>query len=194
MVRRLAIGGLVGGVATSLAEQRLALAVEAARLGSWTWDMASGITTWDGRLEEMHGLPPGGFGGTFADWVAVLHPDDRETCLATVNEALASPGPYILRHRTIWADGSVHMIECRGTVLVDDDGQPNGTTGVAIDVTLRERIVNTLQEALLPHRLPFVPGTAVAARYRPAETATEMGGDWYAVVARSRRVPRCRHR
>jgi PAS domain S-box-containing protein len=147
--------------------------------------MASGITTWDSRLEEMHGLAPGGFGGTFADWVAVLHPDDRETCLATVNEALASPRPYILQHRTTWPDGSVHMIECRGTVLVDDDGQPTGTTGVAIDVTLRERLVTTLQEALLPRRLPFVPGTAVAARYRPAETATEMGGDWYAVVARS---------
>ena len=101
-----------------------------------------------------------------------------------MNEALASPGPYILRHRTIWPDGSVHMIECRGTVLVDDDGQPTGTTGVAIDVTSRERLVNTLQEALLPHKLPFAPGTAVAARYRPAETATEMGGDWYAVVAR----------
>ncbi len=48
--------------------------------------MASAITTWDVRLEEMHGLPPGGFGGTFADWVAVLHPDDREACLATVSE------------------------------------------------------------------------------------------------------------
>ena len=69
-------------------------------------------------------------------------------------------------------------------VLVDDDGQPTGTTGVAIDVTSRERIVNTLQEALLPRRLPFAPGTAVAARYRPAETAAEVGGDWYAVVAR----------
>lgn len=173
----------MGAVATPLAEQRLALAVEAARLGSWTWDMASGVTTWDSRLEEMHGLPPGGFGGTFADWVAVLHPDDRETCIATVNDALAAPGPYILRHRTTWRDGSVHMIECRGTVLVDDDGQPTGTTGVAIDVTSRERLVDTLQQALLPRALPVAPGTAVAARYRPAETNTEMGGDWYAVVA-----------
>jgi len=56
--------------AMTVAEQRLALAVEAARLGSWTWDMAAGTTTWDERPAEMHGLPPGGFGGTFEDWVA----------------------------------------------------------------------------------------------------------------------------
>ena len=180
----------------SVAEQRLALAIEAAQLGSWTWDMASGTTTWDERLEEMHGLPPGGFGGTFEDWVAALHPLDRDECIALVQAALANPGPYRLVHRTIWTDGSEHVIECRGTVLTDSAGQPTGTTGVAIDVTNRERraaavsealaherqLVQTFQQALLPSALPSVPGTAVAARYRAAETNTEVGGDWYAVV------------
>ena len=66
---------------TSVAEQRLALALEAAELGTWTWDMASGASVWDARLEALHGLPPGGFGGTFDDWVAALYPDDRPECL-----------------------------------------------------------------------------------------------------------------
>lgn len=165
------------------ASTRLALAIDAARLGSWTWDAASGITTWEERLEEMHGLPPGGFGGTFEDWVAALHPDDRADCLARVQAALADPSPYILLHRSIWPDGSIHSIECRGTVLVDADNTPIGTTGVAIDVTLREHLVHTLQRALLPSEIPTVPGTRVAARYRPSETRSEVGGDWYAVIA-----------
>ena len=67
---------------TSLIEFRLTLALEAAQLGTWTWDMAAGTTTWDVRLEELHGLPPGGFGGTFEDWLASLHPEDRAECLA----------------------------------------------------------------------------------------------------------------
>ena len=181
----------------SVTEQRLALAIEAARLGCWTWDMASGTTTWDERLEEMHGLPPGGFGGTFDDWVAALHPDDRAECIARVETALAHPGPYVLLHRTTWSDRSEHYIECRGTVLVDDEGQPTGTTGVAIDVTGRERreaaviealaqqqnLVQTLEESLLPVVLPSVPGVSVSARHRAAETGTEIGGDWYAVIA-----------
>jgi PAS domain-containing protein len=109
---------------TSLIEFRLTLALEAAQLGTWTWDMAAGTTTWDVRLEELHGLPPGGFGGTFEDWLASLHPEDRAECLARVERALASPGPYVLLHRTIWRDGSVHYIECRGTVLTDEVARP----------------------------------------------------------------------
>jgi PAS domain S-box-containing protein len=181
---------------TSLIEFRLALALEAAQLGTWTWDMAAGTTTWDVRLEELHGLPPGGFGGTFEDWLASLHPEDRAECLARVERALASPGPYVLLHRTIWRDGSVHHIECRGTVLTDEGGAPTGTTGVAIDVTDREQhrvatsealarerdLVGVLQQALLPTSLPEVPGTTIGVRYIPAQSDAGVGGDWYAVL------------
>jgi hypothetical protein len=183
-------------VVTSLTDQRLALALDAARLGTWTWDMALGTSTWDIRLEELHGLPPGGFGGMFEDWIASLYPDDRAECLARVEQALASPGPYVLLHRTIWPDGSNHFIECRGTVTTDADGRPTGTTGVAIDVTERERdqavttaalvrereLVEVLQQALLPLSLPEVAGTKISARYMPSQSDAGVGGDWYALL------------
>ncbi len=179
----------------SVAEQRLTLALEAAGLGTWTWDMATATTEWDVRLEELHGLSPGGFGGTFDDWVASLHPDDRAECVRRVQRALESPGPYVLLHRTTWLDGSIHWIECRGRVTVDDHGMPTGTIGVALDVTERERrdamveveleekhdLVTSLQQALLPSEIPSVPGVRVAARY-VAAGSTVVGGDWYAVV------------
>src|SRR3954471_16397202 len=140
--------------------------------------MALGTTTWDARLEELHGLAPGQFGGTFEDWLEALYPEDRAECLARVDAALGNPGPYVLHHRTVWPDGSVHHIECRGMVLVDEDGTPTGTTGVAIDVTERERrraamadalvdqreLVQTLQRALLPAVIPRVPGVTVTTR------------------------------
>jgi PAS domain S-box-containing protein len=181
---------------TSLTDQRLALALEAAQLGTWTWTMATASTKWNERLEELHGLKPGEFGGTFEDWLASLHPEDRAECVARVERALADPGPYVLQHRTIWADGSIHHIECRGMVLVDEAGAPTGTTGVAIDVTDRERraaaatkalvqqheVIDTLQQALLPATLPQVRGTTIAARYVAAQTSLAVGGDWYAVL------------
>jgi PAS domain S-box-containing protein len=178
----------------SVVDERLALALEAAGLGTWTWDMASAATTWDVRLEELHGLGPGEFGGTFEDWLAALHPDDRAECLRRVEDALARRGPYLLLHRTTWPDGSLHWIECRGRVVVDDAGEPTGTIGVALDVTERELheavvtaeldekedLVASLQQALLPAVLPSVPGVTVAARY--VATRSDIGGDWYAVV------------
>jgi PAS domain S-box-containing protein len=180
----------------TIVEQRLQLALDAGQLGTWTWSIAAGRTVWDERLEELHGLEPGGFGGTFEDWVESLHPDDRAECLARVEAALAAPGPYVLLHRTTWRDGSVHHIECRGTVLVDVDGTPTGTTGIAFDVTdrqdrdaaltlelAREReVVQTLQCVLLPVDLPTVAGARVAARYLAAEANVDVGGDWYAIL------------
>jgi PAS domain S-box-containing protein len=183
-------------VVVATVEERLALALEAAQLGTWTWDMARGTTTWDVRLEELHGLPPGGFGGTYEDWVDALHPEDRASCLARVERALQAPGPYELLHRTTWPDGSIHWIECRGRVLVDESGAVVGTTGVAGDVTARKelesavteqhaaerQLVDVLQTALLPATLPPVAGASMAARYRPAAGAAPIGGDWYAVI------------
>jgi len=43
-------------------------------------------------------------------------------------------------------------------------------------------IAETLQRSLLPERLPQLPGLAVAARYQPAATEAEVGGDWYDVI------------
>jgi PAS domain S-box-containing protein len=43
----------------------------------------------------------------------------------------------------------------------------------------RTHIASTLQRSLLPPRLPVVPGLTIAARFRAAGTATEVGGDFY---------------
>lgn len=44
------------------------------------------------------------------------------------------------------------------------------------------QIAETLQRSLLPDRLPEIPGVALAARYVPATTDVQVGGDWYDVV------------
>jgi PAS domain S-box-containing protein len=175
--------------------ERLALALEAGNLGTWTWDSATGRTVWDERLEAMHGMAPGSFGGTFEDWQASLDPDDRAGCVARVEAAMANPGQYTLLHRSVWPDGSVHWLEGRGLVLTDDDGTPTGTIGVVLDVTEREerqaalarrvaedtRLIHNVQRALLPVRMPEVEGIEFAARYEAAP-GSAIGGDWYAFV------------
>ncbi len=79
---------------------------------------------------------------------------------------------------------------------MDADGLPIGTTGVAMDVTIRERqnaattealaqqrvVVDTLQRALLRAVIPRVAGVEVATRYMAADRDAAVGGDWYAVV------------
>jgi PAS domain S-box-containing protein len=66
------------------------LALDAGGLGTWRWDMISGATVWDERLESLFGLAPGGFDGSFDAYVGLLHPDDRDSVLRTVADAVES--------------------------------------------------------------------------------------------------------
>jgi PAS domain S-box-containing protein len=45
------------------------------------------------------------------------------------------------------------------------------------------RIAETLQRSLLPEELPSLPGVELAARYLPAASEAEIGGDWYDAIA-----------
>ncbi len=182
-------------VDNQLEHEHLQLALEAAHLGTWYWDEETGRTVWDARLEAIHGMAPGTFGGTYEDWKASIHPADRAECVARVEAVMAAPGPYVLLHRCVWPDGSVHWIEGRGRVMTDDAGRALGTMGVVLDVTEREerdaalarraaddhRLIQNVQRALLPVRMPQVDGIEFAARYEAAP-GSAIGGDWYAFV------------
>ncbi|MGW4563443.1 SpoIIE family protein phosphatase [Streptomyces sp. NPDC004561] len=43
-------------------------------------------------------------------------------------------------------------------------------------------VAHGLQQALLPHRLPPVPGIHTVARYLPATGGMDIGGDWYDII------------
>jgi PAS domain S-box-containing protein len=113
------------------------LALEAGGLGTWRWDMATGETTWDERLEQIFGLPPGGFDGTFESYVGRMHPDDREGVLQVVRDAIEGGAPYRVDHRVVWPDGSVHWIVGAGAVDVNERGEVTGTIGCSMDITER---------------------------------------------------------
>ncbi len=129
-----------------LAEQRardlaehFRLSLDAGGLGTWRWDMVTGETIWDERLESLFGLAPGEFDQTFDMYVSMLHPDDREDVLATVRDALASACAYKIEHRIVHPDGSVHWLANAGGATVDERGRVTGTVGCSVDITDRVR-------------------------------------------------------
>ena len=142
-------GNLVGivGVSEDVTEQRqleqraedlaarLSLALEAGGLGTWRWNMRTGETDWDAKVEQLFGLGPGEFDGTYETYVSLLHPEDAPEVLATVQTAVASKSSYVVDHRVVWPDGSVHWLQGKGRAILDDDGEVLGTIGCVADVT-----------------------------------------------------------
>lgn len=115
--------------------EHFSLALEAGGLGTWRWDMVTGETIWDERLEALFGLSPGEFDRTFDMYVSLLHPEDRHDVLGTVHHAISSRSTYRVEHRVVWPDGSIHWLAGAGAATLDEQGNATGTVGCVADVT-----------------------------------------------------------
>lgn len=128
--------------------RQLSLAVEAASIGTWSWDSETGSVVWDARMETIFGLEPGTFDGTFEAYHAILHPDDASRVMTAVQEAMRSGSRYTVDHRVVWPDGSVHWLQGMGQVTVDSEGRSTGTIGCVIDVTEPVLARQSLEQAV----------------------------------------------
>ncbi len=117
--------------------EQLHAAVEVGGLGTWRWNLTTGQMVWDERLEALFGLPSGGFDGSFEMFVSLLHPDDRDLVVATVDDAVAGASTYRVEHRVVWPDGSVHWHARVGGVTLAEHGDVTGTVGCVMDITDR---------------------------------------------------------
>ncbi|MEX1046526.1 MAG: SpoIIE family protein phosphatase [Actinomycetota bacterium] len=129
----------------SEAEQaaKLRLALKAGELGLWSWDPKSGSVEWDEKLEEIFGLPPGGFDGKYETYLSLLHDDDRESVLRAIEEALETKTGHHVIHRIVRPGGEIAWMEGWGTVQLDDSNEVVSLLGVARDVTARQRAIDS---------------------------------------------------
>jgi PAS domain S-box-containing protein len=120
-------------------EERLRIALEAGRMGTWEWDVRSGGVVWSPGLERIHGRQAGSFGGTFADFQADMHPEDAERVLATIQRALEERSDYQVEYRIVRPDRTIAWLEARGRIFLDERGEPERMAGVCMDVSERKR-------------------------------------------------------
>ncbi|TMA63163.1 MAG: PAS domain S-box protein, partial [Deltaproteobacteria bacterium] len=138
--------GAADYVRLQVSEGRLRLALEGGRMGAWDWDLLSGEIEWSENLEAIHGLPPGSFGGTYAAFRALVHPDDRDLVNRAISRA-AEEGPgYEVEFRTVRPDGSIRWVAAKGRVVRDAAGRVARMIGVGTDVTERKRLADELEQ------------------------------------------------
>jgi len=129
-------------LAAARVRDRLTLALAAADLGVWDWDVPTGKVVWDAVNERIFGLRPGSFDGSFEMFAQTIHPDDREGVERQIGAAL-SGAPYAPLFRIIRPDGATRWLSVHGHFQRAADGAPLRLLGVTEDVTeereLRER-------------------------------------------------------
>jgi PAS domain S-box-containing protein len=120
-------------------EQRLLIALEAGRMGTWAWDIVANRVTWSPGLEALHGLAPGTFDGTFAAFKRDIHPDDWAEVERRIARTLQDGADHHIEYRIASASGEVKWVEGRGKLHCDEAGRPLRMVGVCADVTERKR-------------------------------------------------------
>jgi PAS domain S-box-containing protein len=118
-------------------EERLRMAVEAGRMGTWEWRIDTGRVTWSPGLEAIHGLTPGAFPGTFEAVQREIHPDDRQRTTRTILEAVEQRKDLRVEYRIVRPDGSVRWVEGRGRLVGERHGRPERMVGLCMDITER---------------------------------------------------------
>ncbi len=118
-------------------EERQRLAVEAARLGTYEWNVMEDILIWSPRHEELFGYAPGEFGGTYQDFAARVHAEDLHELEAEIERCIAAQTGHAAEFRVIWPDRSVHWVDTKGEFTFAPDGRPLRMYGVVMETTER---------------------------------------------------------
>jgi two-component system, cell cycle sensor histidine kinase and response regulator CckA len=129
--------------ALATSERRLKLAMDAAAIGIFEWDMITGQVFWDEYSQRLFGYEPGDFDGTFAGFADRIHAGDR----AGVEQIIATTASFTHEFRIVWPDGSVHWISSRGEFTHDEEGRPVRLCGATFDICDRKRAEAALRES-----------------------------------------------
>lgn len=118
---------------------RLRVVLEAAHLGTWHLDVASGTSDMNDRWARIVGHEPGDIPNSSQEWAKRLHPDERATVMQALDDMLTGKSPVLhIEHRLRHKDGHwVWVLDSGCVVERDSAGRPVTATGTLLDISER---------------------------------------------------------
>ncbi|WP_413166703.1 PAS domain S-box protein [Capilliphycus salinus ALCB114379] len=133
--------------------QQLRMALSAAQMGMWDWNLVTGEIEWSPEHEQLFGLTPGSFDGKYETFDGCIHPEDRPGINQAVERSLNNKIPYYHEYRIIWPDGNIHWIEGRGQTVYDAEDQPVRMIGTIMAIDQRKQAETLLHQQFEQQRL-----------------------------------------
>jgi PAS domain S-box-containing protein len=167
-------------------EEQLRIALRAAKMGDWSWDLATDRLNLSDRAAEIFGLPP----GTALSGLELrkqLHPGDMARAVDAMEKSVEKLAPYDVEYRISRAnDGARVWVASQGQTTLNDDGSPSGIAGVVQDITDRKHAEERQQLLIreLHHRVKNTLATVQAIVGSTARTASSIDEFYHGFVGR----------
>ncbi|MBA3272499.1 MAG: PAS domain-containing protein [Chthoniobacterales bacterium] len=111
------------------------IAMQVAKIGTWTRDFRTGVVEWSPELTELFGLTPEQAPRAADEFTALVHPDDRARFGAEVAESIRLHTDYHFDFRYRHSSGEYRWMAGRGRGFYDENGEIVEQAGVGIDIT-----------------------------------------------------------
>lgn len=117
-------------------QERLDLALESARLGTWDWHIPSGMLYGSPRAAQLHGLPAAPYHEAFAGFFKHIDAQDRQLMRRMFRQVLSGAAShYQVTYRVNLGEGTTRYLETRARLYRDAAGAPARMAGTLLDIT-----------------------------------------------------------
>jgi PAS domain S-box-containing protein len=113
-------------------------------MGSWAFNPAGFFDYWSEDLFRIYGLDPQRGAPTLEQYLATVHPADRDFMADTIKRMHAEHSGCDVKKRIVCPDGKLRYIRCVGIPVVEGDAL-KGFLGTAIDITEQELLTQELE-------------------------------------------------
>lgn len=124
----------------------LQLALKAASMGVWDWDLHIGKLTWSLEVEPLLGMASGSFDGTIEAYLQCIPASDCYRVTQELVAVIEQGSDYRIEHPISRPDGTEGWVSSQGVVLRDETGKAVRMTGIVMDITDRKQAELTLQK------------------------------------------------
>ncbi len=128
-------------------QEHLLLALEAAQMGTWRWDSASGAGQWDESVQRLFDFLPAERIARLAEFIQHIYPGHQTMVREAIAASIAARAPFHFEARVVKPDGSAGWISVRGHTHRDETGAAIGMIGVLQDITDRKVLESQLVQA-----------------------------------------------
>lgn len=126
-------------------EQRVVLALQAAKIGVWEYDIVNDLLVWDDRLFEIYGRSRDSFNGTLQDWNDSVYSDDLAEAQSAFLDSITNHKYFKHEFRVVTNSGDIRSVLGMAACIYDANNNPIKATGVNIDLTESNQIKDELK-------------------------------------------------